>query len=48
MWLFYHDLAYDSAVLEHILKIYKTAVVHMLSEIIGVVEMYQTFFVGFN
>ena len=43
MRLFYHGAAYDRAVLKHILKIYKVTVMHMLSVIIAVMEMYYTF-----
>ena len=39
MRFFDERAAYDRAVLKHILEVYEVAVMHMLSEIIGVVEM---------
>ena len=41
-------LAYDCAVLEHVLKIDKIAVMHMLRVIIRVVEVYNTLLVCVN
>ncbi len=35
------DIADDRAVLQHVLQIHQTAVVHVLGEVIGVVEMDQ-------
>ena len=38
-------LTYDSAVLEHVLQIDQVTVVHMLSEIVGIMEMDYSLFV---
>jgi hypothetical protein len=40
--LFDHGIRDDRSVLQHFLKIYQTAVIHMLYEIITVMEMYDT------
>ena len=46
--LFNKGFADNCSVLEHILKVDKVAVMHMLCEIIGIVEMYQAFLISFN
>ena len=38
----------DSSVLEHVFKVYKVAVVHVLSEIVGIMEMDNAFLMCFN
>ena len=47
MGLFDHCSTNNCAVLKHVLKVYEVTVVHMLSEIVGVVEMNNTFFMRF-
>jgi hypothetical protein len=48
MRLFYHCVRNNCAVLKHIFKVYKVAVVHMLGKIVGVVEMDNALLVGLN
>ena len=43
-----HHIADDRSVLQHIFQIHQTAVVHVLGEVIGVVEMYDSLFVGIH
>lgn len=45
MRLLYHGAAYDRAVLQHILEVDEVAVMHVLREIVGVVEVYESFLV---
>ena len=46
--LFYHGAGYYGAVIEHILKVYKVAVVHMLGKIIRIVKMDYTLLVSLH
>ena len=46
MRLLDHGLADDGTVLEHVLKVYETAVVHVLRKIIRIVEMNEACFVS--
>ena len=43
-----HRLADDRAVLQHVLQIDKTAIVHMLCKIVRIMEMDNTLFMGFH
>ena len=46
-WAFDKGTGYNRTVVEHILKVNKVAVMHVLCIIIGIVEMYNTFVMGF-
>ena len=48
MRFFNHRFGNDRAVLEHVLQIHKVTVVHMLGEIVGVVEVDNPLFVRFD
>ena len=48
MRLLDHGLADNGTVLEHVLKVYKTAVVHMLRKVIRIMEMNETCLVSGN
>ena len=48
MRLFNHRAADNGAVLQHVLKIDKVAVMHMLCKIIRIVEVDYAFFVRLN
>ena len=48
MRFFNKSTAYNSTVLQHIFKVYKIAVVHVLSKIIRVVEVNYTLLVRLN
>ena len=48
MRLFYHCAADDGAVLEHVLKVDKVTVVHVLSIVVGIVEMNDTVFMSLD
>ena len=46
MWLGDHGLGNDSAVLKHVLQVHQVAVMLLLREIIGIMEMDDAFFMG--
>ena len=47
LWLINHGLTDYGSILQHILQINQTAVMHMLCKIIGIVEMYNSLLMGF-
>ncbi len=46
--LLYEGVADNGAVLEHILEVHEVAVVHVLSEIVGVVEVDQALLISLD
>ena len=46
MGLFNFGFADDGAVLQHILEVYEVAVVHVLCEVVGIVEVDQSLLVS--
>ena len=46
--LFYHGFAYHCSVLEHVLEIYQTAVVHVLGKVIRIMKVYDAVVMSLN
>ena len=42
MWLFNHCAANNCTILKHVFKVYKVAVMHMLCEVVGIMEVDYT------